>query len=211
MKSTDWSKYYQKPYKTAKYSRSITGNILIKYIEKYVDLTKKITIAELGGANSCFYELVRKKIKPLEYHVIDNNQIGLDKFKERVKKNERVFLSNQDVLNINSNIKVDLVFSTGLIEHFSIEGTKKAIEAHFKILKPNGIAIITFPTPTFLYKITRWFSKILGLWIFHDERPLSFAEVIPSLEKSGMILEKKINWLIFLTQGVVVIKNNCKK
>lgn len=204
--NTDWDSYYQKPYQTAKFSRNITGKILINYINKYVTSEDDFTLAELGGANSCFYELIQEKITPSEYHIIDNNQLGLEKFKVRIKNQDNVQLYEQDVLNLDLNIKVNLVFSVGLIEHFSPEDTKKAIEAHFKLLKPGGIAIITFPTPTFLYKITRWFSEKLNLWIFHDERPLKFNEVIPTAEKNGTILEKKINWPIFLTQGIIVVK-----
>ena len=54
MKKTDWDSYYQKPYKFAGFTRSITTKILLKYIKKYAPQEKNFTIAELGGGNSCF-------------------------------------------------------------------------------------------------------------------------------------------------------------
>ena len=53
----------------------------------------------------------------------------------------------------------------------------------FNVLKKGGILILGFPTPTFLYKITRKTSELLGLWIFHDERPLSIDEVLADVRE----------------------------
>ena len=66
--------------------------------------------------------------------------------------------------------------------------------------------IITFPTPTWLYRGTRAIAEHLGIWRFPDERPLSFEEVETEIRKHGTILERRINWAIILTQGVVVAK-----
>jgi SAM-dependent methyltransferase len=209
MKKTDWDQYYSRPYKTATFSRKITEKILLRLIKKYSPVScEKLLIGELGGANSCFFEGVREKIKPAQYYIIDNNQFGLDEFQKRIRNSDNVFLYNKDILNMESNLKLDIIFSVGLIEHFSVENTKKAVMAHFKMLKPNGIAIISFPTPTFLYRITRFLSEVLGLWIFHDERPLSGQEVSDAVKDNGTILYEKIIWPIFLTQKIMVIRNS---
>jgi 2-polyprenyl-3-methyl-5-hydroxy-6-metoxy-1,4-benzoquinol methylase len=65
----------------------------------------------------------------------------------------------------------DVVFSVGLIEHFDQSGTNAMIRAHFKALKPAGCAIISFPTPTWLYRAAPRLAETLGLWKFPDERP----------------------------------------
>ena len=70
----------------------------------------------------------------------------------------------------------DIVFSVGLIEHFDPAGTARVVAAHFDYLRPGGTAIITFPTPTWLYRVVRGLAEMTNNWIFHDERPLRLPE-----------------------------------
>ncbi|MCK4650938.1 class I SAM-dependent methyltransferase [Candidatus Babeliales bacterium] len=207
MKKTDWNLYYEKPYKIALLSRRITGNLLVKFIRKYCKQPIDMII-EIGGANSCFYDLIQKEVNPSEYIIMDNNQYGLDKFSERIKKQDKnnVSLINNDILNPIKYKKVDLVFSVGLVEHFSEQGTKVAIENHFRYVKDGGIVIIGFPTPTFLYKIVRKISEVLGMWMFPDERPIKISEAIKIFNNNVIILEKKILWPILLTQAFFVAR-----
>jgi hypothetical protein len=210
MKKTDWDNYYSIPYKTSTYSRKITSNKLIRLLKQYIPESKKILkVAELGGANSCFYEIINKQLCPQKYLIVDNNQPGLDKTLEQLRKSDNISLKYEDVLNSKDDTeKFDIVFSFGLIEHFSPEDTQKCILAHFNYLESNGICIITFPTPTWLYRITRKSAELLGIWIFHDERPLKMNEVINEVKKYGIIKHESITWPIFLTQGVILaIKN----
>lgn len=208
-KATNWDRYYEKPFATSTLTRRITTSKLISVIKRYTTNIKNgVKIIELGGANSCFYDALNKAFEPKLYSVLDNNIVGLDKFLQRVGNSEATKIINVDVLseNILKEENYDVVFSVGLIEHFSKENTKKAIRTHFDYLKDGGICIITFPTPTFLYKFVRKFLEIINVWIFHDERPLLFDEVISECEKHGEILHKSINWLTILTQGIIVMK-----
>jgi hypothetical protein len=93
-----------------------------------------------------------------------------------------------------------------LIEHFDHEGTTRIIAAHFANVKPGGTVFITFPTPTRLYRIARKVIELLGLWIFHDERPLGMNEVVEEANRHGDLLHSEINWWILLTQGIVVYR-----
>ena len=64
----------------------------------------------------------------------------------------------------------------------------------------------TFPAPTWLYRCARQISERLGLWIFHDERPLTMQSVVREMKKYGDCIDSFINWKIVFTQGIVVIK-----
>jgi glycosyltransferase involved in cell wall biosynthesis len=207
---TDWDRYYVKPYKIALLTRKITQKTLLRLIQKYVSAHHggRLTIVELGGASSCFFDAVRDKIQPAEYHIIDNNQLGLDQLRSHADYNTTVFTSREDVLNLRTMMSCDLSFSVGLIEHFVPADTKKAVAAHFRMLKPGGIAIISFPTPTLLYRASRFISEVLGLWIFHDERPLKKQEIAEAIRDHGTILHDEIIWPIFLTQMMVVARKN---
>jgi cyclopropane fatty-acyl-phospholipid synthase-like methyltransferase len=117
-----------------------------------------------------------------------------------------VITQEVDVLNVAPKLSLDFVYSVGLIEHFNVEETARVIQAHFDMLKPGGIALITFPTPTFLYKGTRRLAEKTGQWIFHDERPLSISEVLKTVSLYGTVLHQEIIWPIFLTQGAIVAR-----
>ncbi|MFC2146165.1 SAM-dependent methyltransferase, partial [Acidobacteriota bacterium] len=198
--------YYKKPYKWAGFTKRIITRVLLKYIQRYMPVKNSITMMEFGGGNSCFYELFDETFQPKAYYIVDNNQVGLDEFSRRIGKRGNTHLINRDILNPDLKVECDIVFSIGLIEHFSVENTRKAILSHFSVLKRGGILILGFPTPTFLYKITRKISELLSLWMFHDERPLKINEVLDTVNKHGELLEKRIIWSIFLTQAMLVIK-----
>ncbi len=206
MKKTDWNNYYDKPFKVTSITRKITEYFLVKAIQKYSSPALNMRIVELGGANSCFFESIKKKIGFELYCIIDNNRVGLEKFKKRFSdKNVRV--DEKDILLIENDIdKFDLVFSVGLIEHFDYADTARAIKAHDYLLKESGICIITFPTPTYLYRIVRKLAELLHIWNFPDERPLKFEEVENTINEFGTIMHKSIIWPIFLTQGIIVFR-----
>ena len=100
----------------------------------------------------------------------------------------------------------DVVFSIGLVEHFDVERTHQAVLAHFDVLRPGGTAIITFPTPTLLYRITRSLIETAGMWKFPDERPLQPPEVIAAIRERADILSQKTLWPLILTQHMVVAR-----
>ena len=100
--------------------------------------------------------------------------------------------------------EVDVAFSVGLIEHFDTHGTRQAIESHFRILRPQGIAVIGFPTPTLLYRLARRASELAGMWAFPDERPLDLQEVVAAVGQRGRLLERTILWPTVFTQYLTV-------
>lgn len=93
-----------------------------------------------------------------------------------------------------------------MIEHFDKQGTRKAIKTHKDTCKPNGIILITFPTPTVLYNFIRKSAEVANIWQFPDERPLEFGKVLDGLRDECDILHESINWFIGLTQGYIVAR-----
>jgi SAM-dependent methyltransferase len=206
LQRTDWDTYYRQSPTVSRFTRSITRQRIIRAITTHS--IGRPTLVEFGGAGSCILDSVMKTVQPTEYHVVDNNQYGLNLLHSRAQKDSRLFLYHQDILNLTLDIEVDIVLSVGLIEHFDPSGTERAVQAHLRILKSGGIAIITFPTPTFLYRATRKAAEFLGKWRFHDERPLFPAEVVRAVSDHGAILSKEIIWPIFLTQTLLVVRKN---
>lgn len=165
------------------------------------------SICEFGGANSCFYEAMRQAFPDAEYMVLDNNTLGLELLRNRWPHDDLLSVRNENILVMPDGlVQADIVYSVGLIEHFSPADTAVVIEKHFACVRPGGLVIITFPTPTWLYRTVRFAAEQLGMWHFPDERPLSFEEVEPQIRKRADIVDSRINWPILLTQGIVVAR-----
>lgn len=203
---TNWDEYYQNPVVTTSVTRKISerkiGNLLLDYVGD-----TSVSIGEIGGANSCFAEGICDMLNVNKYHVIDSNAYGLDLLNNKTEISDVLSWELGDVIypKIEAN-DFDIIYSVGLIEHFEPIETAIAIKTHFELCKAGGIVLITFPTPTMLYKTIRKSAELLNMWAFSDERPLQFDEVINEGQKHGDLLHRSINWKIGLTQGYLVWK-----
>jgi SAM-dependent methyltransferase len=168
----------------------------------------RLAIVEIGGANSCFLDSILAGVGCRSYDVVDTNEYGLSLLAGKLKGSKVLRLHQQSVLDLKMQVQADLVFSVGLIEHFDPEETRKAVQAHFDVLRPGGVAIISFPTPTLLYRITRKLIELLGMWKFHDERPLTLHEVTASVEQCGEVLRTTTLWPLLLTQELLVARKH---
>jgi putative flippase GtrA len=206
---TNWDKYYTRVPFTAKLTRRHSTAVLLDAIKRHGVAAaqtgeERLSVIEVGGANSCFMDAILAKNRCGSYHVVDTNRYGLSLLEQRVGPSEVVRLHEQSVLDMSLNVEADIVFSVGLVEHFDPVETRRAILAHFDVLRPGGIAIITFPTPTLLYRTARRLLETFGMWKFPDERPLRLNEVAAAVGERGNVLEFKIMWPLILTQQVIV-------
>jgi glycosyltransferase involved in cell wall biosynthesis len=206
--ATNWDRYYQAVPATAKLTRLYTQNVLISALKRFGGRPDGAdTIVEIGGANSCFMDGIFREVHPGSYHVVDQNEFGLSLLERRLGWGSKVTLHQGDVLQLpKMDVKADVVFSVGLVEHFDTEGTRKAIAAHFNLLRAGGCAIISFPTATWLYSAARTIFETLGLWRFPDERPLARDEVARALQGCGEIIFEKTLWPLILTQHLMVVR-----
>ena len=204
MRATNWDEYYSRPYKTASVTRKFTERALIGAMSRYA--AAEPSIIELGGANSCFWQAIDAAVRPSAYTAVDNNALGLAKLEERAAHARGLRAVQADIFALPPLQAADVVFSVGLVEHFPPEQTRSAIAAHFGLVKRGGLVIVTFPTPTWLYRMTRSASERLGLWLFHDERPLWYDEVAAAFAAHGEVLERRILWPLVLTQTLVVTR-----
>jgi SAM-dependent methyltransferase len=202
-KATDWNVYYQRDPAASRFTRPIVEREFISAFKRFS--VPNPVVLELGGAGSRVIDSVMRQMTPVEYHVVDSNQYGLDLLRDRLHRPD-VYFHREDVLKLHLPVQADAAFSLGLIEHFDEAGTREAIHAHFRHLKPGGVAIISFPTPTLLYRGTRRAAELAGKWIFHDERPLRLAEAARAVEGQGEIVYHRLIWPIFLTQTLVVAR-----
>ncbi len=205
--STDWDGYYRGRFFLSAYTRRYCIRAVVRNIRRYgPELGPESTIVEIGGANSCFYDRIRAEVGFREYHVFDSNRYGLDLLAARRPGAPGLFLHHEDVLNARSGIAAGLVFSSGLIEHFGREGTRQAILAHLDMVRAGGLLLLTFPTPTALYRAARGLAEATGQWKFPDERPLESEEVKLAIGGRAAVEHEEMLWPMILTQTLLVAR-----
>ncbi len=206
--ATDWDLYYRSVPATAHVTRRFTDNAINYALRTFCEPeSPKPVILEIGGANSCFLDRIAREIQPAEYHVMDTNRHGLDLLEKRAPSASTTVVCHQDDCLLPAiRMQADIVFSIGLIEHFDPAGTRRAIDTHFSLLKPGGWALISFPTPTWLYRAARGLASAAGLWRFPDERPLQRSEVVETLREHGDVVYEKLLWPLVFTQRMMLVK-----
>jgi hypothetical protein len=188
-------------------TRAYTFWRLARAIETHARRDGPLVVAELGGANSCFFPELARRVPIGEYHIIDNNRLGLEMSQRWTGAQPPVHLLERDVRELDLHLNADLVFSVGLIEHFSPQERAAVIASHFACARPGGMVLISFPTPTLLYRVARALAETLRLWRFHDEQPLRLADVQPIVESQGRIRHTELLWPIVFTQMMLVAQN----
>jgi len=205
--ATDWDAYYEGVPATAKLTRRYTTAVLLDALRSSDSAgQEKLSLVEIGGANSCFLNAIMRALRPAVYSVVDTNAKGLSLLAERAAALDCLQLHHQSVFDMSLGPTTDVAFSVGLVEHFDERQTRAAVLAHFDVVRAGGLVIITFPTPTALYRATRKLIEAVGMWIFHDERPLTRGEVLPVIAERGDVLWEKMLWPLMLTQYMVVAK-----
>jgi len=206
--ATDWNAYYAAVPITARVTRRYTGRRLVAALRTAAAVAGPLrTVAELGGAASCFVDRVCRALNPERYVVVDTNRLGLSKLETWTPPAgtaTALDLVPDDVRHMAVRDPVDTVFSVGLIEHFPPSGTRDVLAAHFALVRPGGAVVVSYPTPTWLYVATRRLLEALRLWRFPDERPLQFDEVARAVEGQGTVVHRQVLWPLLLTQEMVV-------
>ncbi|MFN3325911.1 MAG: glycosyltransferase [Bryobacteraceae bacterium] len=205
--ATDWTRYYQGTPVTARLTRRYTVSVLVSALRRCATAKgDPVEILEFGGANSCFLDRIRQDVPIDRYHVIDNNDYGLDLLRERLRHESGVSVRYGDVLRFSPEVRTDVVFSVGLIEHFDTDGTRRAVQSHFDSAAPDGWVILSFPTPTWLYRAARALCEAAGFWKFPDERPLTREEVLAAVGNQGSLIFEKTLWPLVFTQHLMVFR-----
>ncbi len=207
--ATDWDRYYKSVPFTAKLTRRYMTAALVNLIGRHAVSNAadgRLSVTEIGGANSCFMDSILAANRCRAYDVIDTNRYGLSLLEAKVGASRVVRVHQLSVLHLSMDSAADVVFSVGLVEHFDPAETRQAVLSHFDILRSGGIAIITFPTPTWLYRATRMLLQAFRMWKFPDERPLRASEVVAAVRERAGIVEQRTLWPLILTQHVIVAR-----
>lgn len=206
MRVTDWCTYYD----TRSTCSDITSKLAFASFKK--DMARFApglkSLVELGGANSIFYDRFKSLFPHARLSLVDRCA-PTEAFARKISGDPNTAYIQRDILQddlTEYHETADCVISFGLIEHFDEADTATMIDRHFALARPGGTVYISFPTPTWLYRLTRGLLEFIGRWPFHDERPLTFDEVLRTASRHGTILKQGMSYRLGLTQGIVVVR-----
>jgi hypothetical protein len=205
---TNWDRYYEAPFPASK----VTRRLLLAWLkarirEAFPQNDLPLSFLELGGGNSCFFEGLAQAFPVSRYVVADFNEKSLRLFDRRAAAFRASIPTRSIQVNLAADEPVgdlagaDVVFSTGLVEHFDPRLTSLVVKKHFLYsTKKGSLVIITAPTPTWLYRLVRGGAELSRMWSFPDERPLRESEILESAPATHALTHSGVIWPILLTQ-----------
>lgn len=142
-------------------------------------------VMELGCGTGKNSFKINKKYK-CKTTLVDNCKFIIEKSKELFKNNGvKAKFILEDIFNLKLKKRYNLVFSEGLIEHFSGKERGKIFKIHKNFIKKNGYVLILVPHSSKLYWLVRNILKRIRLWDY-AEFPFTKKELLDFCKKNNL-------------------------
>ncbi|MDR1879783.1 MAG: class I SAM-dependent methyltransferase [Tannerellaceae bacterium] len=87
--------------------------------------------------------------------------------------------------------KYDVVFNSGVVEHYTVEERARLLREYKKVLKPDGVMVIAVPNHYCLpYKLGYVALRMAGRWMFPKE--YAIKNLSRELREAGLVLQECI-------------------
>lgn len=153
------------------YEERLLEQLISLGIEKY----NPKSIMEIGCGNSNWLPYIEKKYH-LKIYGIDYSEIGcemvINKLKNENNKKNIFCIDFFDEETVGKIPKVDLIFSLGVVEHFS--NTKDVLRIYLSMLSDGGILLTEIPNMT---RINGWLTKIYQPEVYKIHKILTIADL----------------------------------
>ncbi len=157
---------------------SIRWQRILSLVNSHFSFAKDLQVIEIGAGAGTNAALMAKN--GAKVTILDYSPKALSRAKSFFKHNglQATFIQ-ADALNLPKELKgkFDIAMSFGLTEHFSGERRLTINQAHFDLLKPQGIAIISVPNAYNLpYRFFKVAAEMAKLWKVGEEYPYTRSE-----------------------------------
>jgi ubiquinone/menaquinone biosynthesis C-methylase UbiE len=160
-----------------------------KIIEKY-NTEQNAKVIEIGCGTGITSLLLNKNF---EKTLLDINPEALKLAKlvfEQSGQKADFVLSDMFHMDMKDE-SFDIVFNSGVIEHFDLNKRVEAIKEYKRILKKNGLMIIAFPNHyNIFYRLAYLLFNFLGRWSYPKEYKL--YDLREEIEKNNLTLITRI-------------------
>ncbi len=164
-----------------------------KIISKLVNDINRPKILEVGCGTASTLHYLKRYISDFEGYGIDSSQEAVNIAKS--KGNNFKFLKG-DAFDLPFKDDFNLVYSVGLIEHFSREQALEILLQKKSAAVKNGIVGAVVPAK---FGLLNFYEKCLGKrWLFEVEIPFTIKELKGLMEKAGL-KDVKIFYVYFMT------------
>jgi Methylase involved in ubiquinone/menaquinone biosynthesis len=186
-----WDDIWKNEYKKAEYLIKHPPEFnydLKRIIEKYGQKNNKIIEVGCGtGLGSLILD------DTFDKNLLDLNQKALEIAKCAFKvENKKANFINGDMFEMDIQDKTyDIVFNSGVIEHFDSNQRYIALSEYKRILKDDGSIILAFPNHySVLYRFRYIFENIIRKWKYPKE--FKIYDLKDEIENNDLILVNRI-------------------
>jgi 2-polyprenyl-3-methyl-5-hydroxy-6-metoxy-1,4-benzoquinol methylase len=166
----------------------VRGSKIISYIEQYLGKISGIKIIEVGSGEGCYSFIFAKRgavVTLLDY----SQEALLRSHKHFESPGLSASFVCADGLNLSPNLqgKFDVAMSFGTVEHYRYPERFLMAQAHFNLIKPGGIVIISGPNRRFfLHEALKFYLQKKGKWQLGYERAFSQQELLRLANQMGL-------------------------
>jgi ubiquinone/menaquinone biosynthesis C-methylase UbiE len=162
---------------------------LLDEINRYVQPGKRVI--EVGGQLGGNVFLVDDRA---EKYLLDLDKTAIDRagqlFEELGKKANFVHADMFDMPFPEKHF--DIVFNSGVLEHFSQQERSGALREYARVLKDDGVMILAIPNHySFWYRAYYIFANCIGKWKIPKE--FKILDMLPEIQENHLVLlERKV-------------------
>jgi len=82
----------------------------------------------------------------------------------------------------------DVSLSVGVIEHFKGDARTRVLDAHFEVLRPGGLCVVSVPHAWCVpYRLWKTYLELRGWWPYGMEIPYSRRELMQRASQAGFV------------------------
>lgn len=160
---------------------------LVDKLNKYYKENKKIL--EVW----CEFWLTSFKLNDnFSKYLLDFDEIAIEKSKRIFEKySKKAFFYNQDMFNMNFDIKFDIIFNAWVLEHFDYNDRVRLLKKYSDFLNEDWVMLIAIPNHyNLFYRLAYLILNIIWKWSFPKENKI--FDMKKEIIEAWLVLESRV-------------------
>lgn len=167
--------------------RSRRWAMIVEHLEATFGSIRGLSTIELGSGRGDLSALLAAC--GANVTLLDTSEKALDQARRRFDRLELpARFEKGDMLGTLDAFRgrFDAAFSSGVIEHFRGDDRTRVVRAHYDVLRPGGLAVISVPNARcFPYRMWKSYLELRGWWPYGLELPYAKRELVRRARQAG--------------------------